>query len=234
LSPATEYQLHVTAGSTDLRTELAAFAGARFVGEAVFTFTTEAAPPPGEPTGTSGDPVAASPCDAMLLLVGACTGSQCHGGGAPGTSPAMGMDLSSPAGIAATVIASPAALTDPSTEGVGGLVIGAFPTGLRRVRVGSSSESFLMYKMLAHTVTGLVPPPSSVLDVPGLDDATNARTAYELSQVIPGSPEPNPTLPREPNNPATASPLGLTWDQLRTIRRWIDQGAGVPTDCPAP
>jgi hypothetical protein len=222
LSPDTEYELHVKSNGTSAATALAAFDGALFVGETTLSFRTEAAPAPGEVPGDVADPIAASPCAAMAVFANDCTGSTCHGG-SPGSSPVMGLDLSSPRSVGATAINVPSMLANPSSEAANGLVIGAFPTGLTRVRSGSSSESFLIYKLLTHRVSGPIPAPSSTLDVPGLDDATNARAAAELGATIPGAPMPN--------TPATPTGPGLGWNDLRTIRRWIDQGAVVPTDC---
>jgi hypothetical protein len=233
LAPATEYTLHVTAGSNDPRTRLAAFDGVPFAGETKLTFTTEAVAAPGEQPATDADPVHVLPCDAIPILQGACTGQSCHGGFASsGYAPAMGMDLSTNASIAATAIDVPSNVATASTEGLQGLLVGDFPKGLKRIRKGSSSESFLIYKLLAHRVEGTVPAPSGPLDVPGLDDATNGRTADELGAVIPGSLMPNPKLPHDPNDPNSFSATGLAWTDLRMIRGWIDQGARVPLHCP--
>jgi hypothetical protein len=79
------------------------------------------------------------------------------------------------------------------------------------IKRGSSSESFLIYKLLMRAPTtgaSMLAPP---FDLPNEKELA-AHAASELGEHIPGEPMPKSSSP-------------LSWDDLRLLRRWIDDGA---------
>jgi hypothetical protein len=206
LAASTEYRL-IIKSDPDPRYRLTSIEGVGLDAPIVVRLTTGAMP--GE-VDTNPEFTTADPCGAIKLLTSKCTGGPCHG--ATNVAPAMGLSLVTYAAIEATARGKGSALVQTAQHPPPGSVpSNDFPYGLSIVEPGSSARSFLIYKLM-------------------MDDSREepfASVAKDLRRRIPGSEMPPRTLAG--GDPSGFGPLPV--DELRQIRRWIDDGA---KDCPDP
>jgi len=232
LQPNTEYRL-IIEDSKRAADRLAAFDGAPFEGREVIRFTTGT-----DPTAqTSNDPQAVDACAAVRALQAKCSGAACHGFDPTGrtrgpTAPAMGLSLVSDDAIDKTAKNRAAVLVQLASEPGGtGEASTKFPYGLPLIAPGASSRSFLLYKILIDSrrkaplspsgAVAIPPPhPDLALENPPADPFV--RMAAELHARVPGAPMPHDELAPEPGHPGYG-PMLL--DEVRILRRWIDDGA---------
>ncbi len=226
LAGNTEYRLLIKS-SDDPRNQLASFEGARLEGQLVVRFTTRAAAGDEE---NRLDPAPVDACESIKILSSKCSGERCHG--ANNVPPAMGLSLVTYEAMSATAIGQRSSLVQTAQTPPPG--VGApsadFPYGMAIIEKGSSARSFLLYKILIDkrrtaTATGSA---FTVEDAPGIPGSalTSAsdplvQTANELHRRIPGSEMPPEFLAG--GAPSGFGPLSLS--EVRTLRRWIDDGA---------
>lgn len=227
LAANTEYRL-VIKSSDDPRNYLASYEGAKLEGEVIVRFTTRAAAGEEE---TRLDPAPVDACESIKILASKCSGDRCHG--ANNVPPAMGLSLVTYDAIAATAIGQRSSLVQTAQHPPPGVGVpsGDFPYGMSIIEKGSSARSFLLYKILMDkrrtaTASGNT---FTVPEAPGIPGSAVTSTtdplvstAADLGRRIPGSEMPPEFLAGE-QTPSGFAPLSLT--EVRTLRRWIDEGA---------
>lgn len=238
LTPAA-YKLRIKAVD-DARNRLAAFDGTPFDGEIVLSFTVANGRPPQTEIDPPTTGVAATreqrACDAIGTLAGSCAGAKCHGD-LKGSDPAMGLSLINYTAIKATAINRGSSLVQTPDDPAGpGRITSNFPYGLSLIASPSegdgSARSFLLYKILMD-LRDRPCPQIDKNDDPACvaENAAAKRDARELRRVIPGAPMPHDTLAPDQGSNIFAP---LPWATVRSIRRWIDDGAGPCGAVPAP
>jgi hypothetical protein len=206
LAPSTTYVVRVADSGAD-GNRLASIDGAPMVGGALIALQTAASFVVSDPPIADPDPIPADPCAAARVLT-ACGSSGCHG-----EAPALGLALNRYASVRATAIGQPAQeVVRESTPGanIGGL--SDFPRGLARVRPFDANGSYLLWKLLAAPPTTGASCTGPTGDGAPLGDVADpaAATADVIGGLVPGAGAPHvvPSI-----------------DDLRALRRWIDQGA---------
>jgi hypothetical protein len=165
-------------------------------------------------------------CETMLQgPLGSC--ASCHMT-APSSSPPMGLDLASPAGLRYTAIRQVAHQTETGNSAVGpGLESPArFGVQMNIVDPGSPATSYLMYKLLrkpenfapaADCVTGHHAPVSELdCQPPPEDELTRLREWFVLA-------DPMPKDARSTTGETIAA--AITRDDLVRFSAWIENGA---------
>ncbi len=181
-------------------------------------------------------------CTEVLPIFAAkCGTGSCHG---DGSTPAMGLVLASPEGIARTAIGRVARETEttgragaPESEGR------LFGVGMPRIAPGSPGSSWLLYKAelaapperVVEPTTTCAPPPGSATPEPSprfspqlpVPRAADAIERGALAALMTGRPMPYPTA----SGQATYATTPLTFDERQLLRLWIAQlapGAPLP------
>lgn len=143
--------------------------------------TSEAMPPTRFHTGVDPTPTPTVPVsyDEVAPLFARCASAECHGG----DHPAVGLDLSSPAGLRATAVGVAARAVAPGGGGMLPRPVTAALVGMPRIATGDPGRSYLLYTMVGdeHIVGNPMPP-----DGPPFADEEIERIQEWIRQRTPG------------------------------------------------